>query len=127
MTKGRTSTDSGTDSGIVYSTDQGRVCPACKKPFQRCSCQETARQAKKTALKKDSAVRLHLERKGRKGKDVTVITGVPLGEAQLLNLAKELKQKCGAGGAVKDGSIEIQGDHRELLVEELRKRGHAAK
>ena len=65
--------------------------------------------------------------KGCKGKGLTVITGVPLEHDGLANLARQLKQKCGAGGTVKDGVIEIQGDHRDLLVEELKKRGYAAK
>jgi translation initiation factor 1 len=58
---------------------------------------------------------------------VSIITGLPLRDAELKALAKALKQKCGAGGAVKDGTIEIQGDHRDLLVTELTKLGYTVK
>jgi translation initiation factor 1 len=67
------------------------------------------------------------ETKGRKGKGVTVITGLPLAPAGLKGLARELKARCGSGGTVRDGIIEIQGDHRDLLVEELGKRGWQAR
>ena len=67
------------------------------------------------------------ETKGRKGAGVTVISGVPVAEEALKALAKELKARSGSGGTVKDGVIEIQGDHRDLLVEELAKRGFKAK
>ena len=72
-------------------------------------------------------VRVGRETKGRKGKGVTLITGVPLAAAELDKLAKQLKQKCGAGGAVKNGVIEIQGDHRDMLVAELSKQGYTVK
>jgi len=75
----------------------------------------------------DGTVRVARETKGRKGKGVTLVTGVPLDEQALEALAKELKQKCGTGGAVKDGVIEIQGDHRDRLVEELQRRGYRVK
>jgi translation initiation factor 1 len=65
--------------------------------------------------------------KGCKGKGLTVITGIPLDDDSLAALAKQLKQKCGAGGTIKDGGIEIQGDHRDMLVEELRARGYSVK
>jgi translation initiation factor 1 len=58
---------------------------------------------------------------------MTVITGLPLEQDDLAALAKKLKQKCGAGGTIKDGIVEIQGDHRDTLVEELKKLGFAAK
>jgi len=65
--------------------------------------------------------------KGRKGSGVSVVSGLPLDETGLKLLAKDLKQACGSGGTVKDGRIEIQGDHRDLLVNELKKRGYDAK
>ena len=68
-----------------------------------------------------------MERKGRKGKGVTVITGIPLAPDKLKALSKELKKKCGSGGTVKAGIIEIQGDHRDLLVQELQTRGWTVK
>ena len=61
--------------------------------------------------------------KGRKGRGVTVVTGLPLSEAELAELGADLKRRCGSGGTVKAGSIEIQGDHRDLIVAELTARG----
>lgn len=72
-------------------------------------------------------VRVGRETAGRKGKGVSVITGLPLNDAELEALATQLKSSCGAGGAVKDGKIEIQGDHRDRLVAELKKLGYDAK
>jgi translation initiation factor 1 len=80
-----------------------------------------------TVAPADAKVRVSREVAGRGGKGVSVITGLPLAEAQLEELAKQLKKSCGAGGAVKDGRIEIQGDHRDRLVTELVKLGYAAK
>jgi len=72
-------------------------------------------------------VRVQRESKGRKGKTVTLVNGVPLGEEALHELASDLKRLCGSGGAVKDGVIVIQGDHRDLLLGELKKRGFTVK
>lgn len=74
-----------------------------------------------------SKVRVAREVAGRSGKGVTVITGLPLGGEQLEALAKELKRACGAGGAAREGRIEIQGEHRDRLVTELLQRGYDAK
>jgi translation initiation factor 1 len=75
----------------------------------------------------DDVVRIRRETKGRKGKGVTTLTGFALSETDLKLLAKQLKQKCSTGGTVKDGIIEIQGDHREIMRVELKKRGHKVK
>ena len=75
----------------------------------------------------DGIVRVGRETKGRKGKGVTVVTGVPLTADALDELGSKLKRICGSGGTVKDGVIEIQGDHRDLLVTELAKRGWTVK
>lgn len=72
-------------------------------------------------------VRLHRETKGRGGKAVTLVKGLPLGGDKLKSLATQLKRKCGVGGAIKDNTIEIQGDQRELLKEELEKLGYTVK
>jgi translation initiation factor 1 len=109
-------------TGIVYSTAHGRMCPTCAKPIAECVCKQ-----KRAVPAGDGVVRVARETKGRKGKGMTVITGIPLDETELKELAKQLKAKCGAGGTVKDGVIEIQGDHREVLLEELRKRGWKVK
>lgn len=107
------------DSNLVYSTAAGRMCTSCKKPVAGCICKEAAA---KSVAPGDGIVRVSRETKGRSGKGVTVITGVPLNSNELDDLAKELKRKCGCGGTVKNGTVEIQGDHRDLLVEELTKK-----
>ena len=75
----------------------------------------------------DGVVRVGRETKGRKGKGVTVITGLPLADDELARLATRLKKRCGSGGTVRDGLIEIQGDHRDLLVTELDGLGYRVK
>jgi translation initiation factor 1 len=108
--------------GLVYSTDAGRTCPGCGHPVKQCCCCK-----KKSQQQSDGVVRVSRQTKGRKGSGVCLITGVPLAEAELKNLAKQLKKKCGAGGAVKNGIIEIQGDQREVLIDILIKLGFKAK
>ena len=106
------------NSGLVYSTDRGRMCPKCGKPAAQCSCASDS-----GSPKGDGVVRVARETKGRRGKGVTVVTGVPLGGEALKQLATRLKQKCGTGGTVKNGVIEIQGDHRDVLVDMLAEQG----
>lgn len=119
------------DARTVYSTDDGKMCPACGKPAAQCTCRRKKAGPKaggpKSAIPNDGIVRVGRATAGRKGKGVTVITGVPLAAAALQQLAKQLKQKCGAGGAVKDGVIEIQGDHRDVLVDTLQQQGYTVK
>lgn len=98
------------------------MCPNCGKPAAKCICRQ-----KESSPKGDGIVRLMRETKGRKGKGVSLITGVPLEHDGLRNLAKQLKQKCGSGGTIKNGVIEIQGDHRDMLMEELKKLGYKVK
>ena len=109
------------NSGMVYSSDHGRMCPGCNRPQERCTCKQ------QSTPHGDGIVRVGRSTKGRKGKGVSVITGVPLTGTQLDQLARELKQRCGSGGTVKDGTIEIQGEHRDLLVAELQARGYTVK
>lgn len=106
----------------MYSTEHGRTCPACGNPVAGCICRQ-----KNTAVKTDGIVRVGRLTKGCKGKGLSVITGIPLDADGLAALAKQLKQKCGAGGAIKDGAVEIQGDHRDRLVDELKKLGYTVK
>lgn len=82
---------------------------------------------KSTAKGPAASVRVGRETKGRRGKGVTVIAGLPLNAVEIKKLARQLKQKCGSGGTVKDGVIEIQGDHRDMLVDLLTAMGWAAK
>lgn len=109
--------------GLVYSTETGRMCPACGKPVADCACQANA----KAVPRGDGNVRVALQTKGRGGKAVTLVKGVALDDAALAVLGKQLRSACGAGGTVKDGVIEVQGDHRELLLATLVKLGHKAK
>lgn len=109
-------------NSIVYSTQHGRMCPACGKPIDKCICRQ-----EKPLPAGDGIVRVSRETKGRQGKAVTMITGIPLAEPDLQKLATDLKRRCGAGGTVKGNAIEIQGDHRDLLVPELTKRGYTVK
>lgn len=112
------------NAGLVYSSDHGRMCPKCGEPESRCACG----QAKgKAAPAGDGVVRVSRETKGRKGKGVSVVTGVPLTGVELEQVARKLKQRCGAGGTVRDGTIEIQGEHRDTLVAELEKLGYTVK
>ena len=114
------------NSRLVYSSESGRICPKCKKYFEHCACKQPKQQAA-PAVKSDGIVRVGRETKGRKGKGVTLVTGVPLPVDELKLLAKELKQKCGTGGTLKDGVIEIQGDHRDILIELLKAKGWTVK
>ena len=107
---------------IVYSTDRGRLCYHCSRPIAECVCEHN-----NAVSAGDGIVRIRRETKGRRGKGVTVITGVPLERSKLSQLGKQLKRRCGTGGTVKNGVIEIQGDHRDVLVEELQKRGWTVK
>ncbi len=110
------------DGRLVYSSEKGRVCPLCGQPAKRCICRKSPR-----APRGDGVVRVRREVKGRRGKTVTTISGVPLPEDDLRDLAGELKRRCGTGGSAKDGTIEIQGDHRDVLVAELESRGYTVK
>jgi len=105
----------------VYSTETGRHCPKCGKPLAQCVCKKAVRPVG------DGVVRVARESKGRKGKTVTLISGVALNEAATHDLLSGLKRLCGAGGALKEGVIEIQGDHRDIVVDELKKRGFTVK
>ncbi len=116
-----------TDRRLVYSTDGSRsqdLRDSAREPARRAP----ARPAKPAAhAPNDGVVRLFRERGGRGGKVVTVIRGLPERGAALDKLAGELKRFCGAGGAVKDGAVEVQGDHRERLAERLRALGYTVK
>lgn len=111
---------------LVYSTDMGRVdtCSTCGQPYKRCRCDTPATRASK---KSDGIVRVMRDRKGRGGKTVTVINGVMGSEADLAALAQQLKKLCGSGGTVKDGDIEIQGDHCDKVMAKLSALGYKVK
>lgn len=108
-------------SGLVYSTESGRHCPECEQPEAECICAEQPLNSG------DGIARVCRESKGRGGKTVTTIQGLCLTASELKDLTAALKKRCGCGGSLKDGVIEIQGDQVELLLAELRKRGFTAK
>lgn len=108
--------------GLVYSTEHGKMCPACRKPLADCVCGRNA-----TLPVSEGIVRVSRETKGRKGKGVTLIRGLTLDALALAQLGKQLKAACGSGGTVKDGVIEIQGDHCERAIENLKKQGWVVK
>jgi translation initiation factor 1 len=110
------------ENRTVYSTEWGRMCPNCGQPTEDCTCKQRT-----TRPQGDGTVRVSRESKGRKGKTVTIVTGVPLDDEALRGLLAELKRMCGSGGTLKEGVIEIQGDHRDKLAGELVKRGFKVK
>ena len=111
----------GSNSSLVYSTESGRMCPGCRQPLAQCAC----KASKATAG--DGVVRVSRQTKGRGGKSVTLVKGLALDAAALALLGKQLRTACGSGGTVKDGVIEVQGDHCELVMEALRAQGHHPK
>ena len=104
------------ESGLVYSTDSGRMCPACRQPMAACACATQATRVDSG----DGIARVSRESKGRGGKTVTLVRGLALDAAALAALGKRLRSACGAGGTVKDGVLEVQGDHAERVVELLK-------
>ncbi|MEM9776579.1 MAG: translation initiation factor Sui1 [Chloroflexota bacterium] len=113
------------NSTKVWSSDGGRLCASCSKPKTECEC--WAKQSQKIDRSGDGIVRVSRETKGRKGKGVTLISGLQMTEKEMKVLAKELKKKCGTGGTVANGKIEIQGEQRDRLVELLSKKGYKVK
>ncbi|SFM50755.1 translation initiation factor 1 [Rugamonas rubra] len=114
---------SSSNSGLVYSTELGRTCPVCRRALAACACQGQA----KAAPAGDGKVRVSRETKGRGGKCVTLVKGVALDAAALAALGKQLRAACGSGGTVKDGVIEVQGDHCDTVLAALQKLGHSPK
>ena len=109
-------------SHAVYSTELGRLCPQCQRAIAACVC-GTGRPADAG----DGLVRIHRESKGRGGKAVTVIQGIPEHPDKLKLICKQLKQRCGVGGAVKDSQLEIQGDQRSTCKQLLETMGYRVK
>lgn len=112
---------SNSNSTLVYSTDSGRMCPGCRQPLSQCTCQASS------TIIGNGLVRVSRETKGRGGKSVTLVKGLALDADALAALGKQLRTACGTGGTVKDGIIEIQGDHCDRVMELLRKCDHQPK
>jgi translation initiation factor 1 len=110
--------------GLVYSTDTGRMCPVCRQPIASCTC--TTSRAHATP-RGDGIARIRRETGGRGGKTVTVVTGLTLDEPALLALSRRLKAACGTGGTLRDGVLELQGDHRDAVSALLAKEGIRSK
>jgi len=110
------------NGGLVYSTDAGRMCPGCRAPIAQCACRKGPAPAAG-----DGVVRVFFETKGRGGKGVTVVRGLGLDDAGLAAVGKQLKAACGVGGTVKDGAVELQGEHRDRVVALLKAQGRNVK
>lgn len=106
---------------LVYSTDGGRMCPTCRQPRAACRCGQRAVPAA------GGPVRVQRTSKGRGGKTVTLVSGLALAEAGLQALGKQLRSACGSGGTVRDGIVEVQGDHVERVLAVLAAAGITAK
>jgi translation initiation factor 1 len=107
--------------GLVYSTGSGRTCPGCRRPVAECVCNRAR------PVPAPGQVRVSRETKGRGGRCVTVVRGLPLSQEDLTSLAKRLRTACSSGGTVKDGVIEVQGDHCDKIMASLAAEGLAPK
>jgi translation initiation factor 1 len=111
----------------VYSTATGGVCPRCGWPQRDCKCSAAAATESVPARPGGVVAKLRMEKKGRAGKAVTVVDGLPNNAAFLKDLAQELKRACGTGGAAGDGLVELQGDLRDRVRELLQAKGFKVK
>jgi len=107
--------------GLVYSTTSGRMCPVCRQPITQCTCKA------QVIPPTDGLVRVDLQTKGRGGKSVTLVKGLPLEAVALAMLGKQLRAACGSGGTVKDGVVEVQGDHVVAIMAALQKQSYNVK
>ena len=110
---------------LVYSTATGRQCSACGWPLANCQC--STRRGVDQPLPNRIVAKLRMEKKGRGGKTVTVIDGLPRNAPFLKDLCGELKRACGCGGAVLEDGVELQGELRDRAREILSKKGFIVK
>lgn len=108
---------------VVYATGVGRICPTCGWPADGCRCSARLDEA----LPPKVVAKLRLETKGRGGKSVTVVDGLPRNGPFLEALARELKKACGTGGTARETAVEVQGDVRERLRTLLAAKGWTVK
>jgi translation initiation factor 1 len=113
------------NSKPVYSTAAGRLCPGCGWPDRDCKCSSSL--ARDEPLPARIVAKLRMEKKGRGGKTVTLVYGLPRNAAFLKELTQELKRLCGTGGATVDEGVELQGDLRDRVREVLQKKGYLVK
>jgi translation initiation factor 1 len=116
-------TDRAARGRVVYSTGTGRVCPTCGWPADRCRCSSRLDEAIPARIE----AKLRFESKGRGGKSVTLVDGLPCNAEFLAELLRSLKKSLGTGGTVREGSLELQGDRRDALRALLTARGFAVK
>jgi translation initiation factor 1 len=109
----------------VYSTGSGSICPKCGWPTRDCKC--SSQFAREQPVPAKIVAKLRIEKSGRGGKTVTVVYDLPNNQTFLKELASELKQACGAGGAVTENAVEIQGDLRDRIRTALQKKGWTVK
>ena len=110
---------------LVYSTDTAGRCPGCGWPLRNCQCSD--RHVVSDPVPERIVAKLRTEKKGRGGKTVTVVYGLPQNPEFLKELSQELKRACGTGGTIVEGGVELQGDLRERVRDVLVKRGYAVK
>ncbi len=110
---------------LVYSTGLGSICPGCGWPEKDCTC--SSQRAPSEAIPNRIVAKLRMEKKGRGGKTVTLVYGLPDNAAFLKDLCAELKRACGTGGAVAEGAVELQGDLRDRVRDYLAKKGFIVK
>jgi len=117
-------------SRTVYSSEHGRICAHCGLAINRCQCRANPRGGAARSITNpdgDGVVRVSRSSRGRGGKTVTLAEGIQLPPAELQTLARDLKRQCGTGGALKDDTVEIQGDQRDAVREALEARGFRVK
>ena len=112
----------GGSGGLVYSTELGRTCATCRQAIAACLC-----RARSSSPQGDGSVRVSRQNKGRGGKTVTLVSGLSLQAEALAALGKRLRNACGAGGTLKDGVLEVQGDHVERVMVLLQREGWSVK
>jgi translation initiation factor 1 len=114
-----------TNARVVYSTDTGGKCPTCGWPQRNCQC--STNRSVDAPIPNRLVAKLRMEKKGRGGKTVTVVFGLPENQAFLKALAQQLKRACGSGGTVIGGGVELQGDLRDRVRDFLRTQGYIVK
>jgi translation initiation factor 1 len=114
------------NSKLVYSTDRGRVCPTCGWPADNCQCSSKRARAN-AAVPTRVVAKMRMEKKGRGGKTVTVVYGLPNNADFLGTLCSELRRACGCGGAVTGDGVELQGDLRDRVRAHLERKGFVVK
>lgn len=114
----------------VYVTGVGRikVCTRCGQPEGQCQCGAVRPSGEiRPGVPRDGVVRVTLDRKGRGGKAMTLVMGVPGSPEETQRLGQSLKKLCGSGGTVKNDVIEVQGDHRDRIIARLTELGYKVK